>query len=252
MPEIAIDKSNLLDTLRNSSRRKLLSAALAEGGADLSNEYWTACTGCDLSAADLKALFGELLSSEGGHELLEPLVFHPNMPDDLLLELCDQGKFTTQLGHRRGPRELLEKMAEKYGYDESITTLALFHYKDEPLETFERFVEKYKNCWMLQFNLAYKCEEFDSEKASYIRQACASQFDRIFERQDLLRFLREAPGPEIFRICLKGDSVVQRELLDVDGLPVDILEALATHGKTKAIRNMSGEILKLALKPPTT
>lgn len=250
MEEICITKSNLLQVLRDPHLRRALKFTLGRSGADGSNQYWNACTDCELSRTELRELFTTVLAGEEqDHELLEPLVFHSNMPDDLLIDLCNRGMFISQMGHRRGPRVLLEHIAEQHSYPEAITTLALFHYKDEPLDKFVAFVEKHKNCWMLQFNLAYKCEEFDQEKASVIRQLCASQFDRIFERQDLLRFLREAPGPEIFRICLKGDSVVQREMLDVDDLPVDILEALASHGKTKAIRNMSGEILKL--KPPT-
>ncbi len=253
MQEICITKSNLLQVLLDPHLRRGLHLALAHSGPEGSNQYWTACNECDASKHDLRDIFATVLAGEErDHDLLEPLVFHRNMPEDLLLDLCDQEKFISQLGHRRSPRSLLEQMAERHNYDEAITTLALCFYKDDPLETFVRFVEKYKNCWMLQFNLAYKCADFDAEKASFIRQVCASQFDRIFERQDLLRFLREAPGPEIFRICLKGDSVVQRELLDVDDLPVDILEALASHGKTKAIRNMSGEILKLSTKPPTS
>lgn len=246
MQQIAITADAILQVLHDLEGRERLRHLLNAEGTEFQNQYWKACTECRPEPSELRKVFYFVLSSDQSqdHELLGPLIFNENMPEDLLMELCEQGKFISQLGHRRGPKRLLERIAEKYNYDEAITSLALYYYKNQSFEEFVDFVQKYKHCWMLQFNLAYKCSEFDPNKASFIRRTGASQFDRIFQRQDMLRLLRDAPSPEAYRICLKGDAEVQHELCLLENLPPDILRALASNGKTRAIRNIAGQRLK--------
>lgn len=248
MQQLELTSNGILQLLLDPELRHQLSQALVQDSTEYQNQFWKACNECRPNETELRRVFQEVLKSSAPpeHELLGPLIFNENMPDDLLMELCEQGKFISQLSHRRGPKALLEKIAEKYNSDEAITSLALYYYKNESLEDFVNFVQKYKHCWMLQFNLAYKCPEFDPNKASFIRRSGAAQFDRIFQRQDMLRLLREAPSPEAYRICLKGDAEVQHELCVIETLPADILRALASDGKTRAIRNLASQRLKPA------
>jgi hypothetical protein len=55
----------------------------------------------------------------GKSEGLRWLCSHPDAPDDVLLEICDRGLYLDDLGHRRGPRRLLEKLADEHQRERS-------------------------------------------------------------------------------------------------------------------------------------
>ncbi|HEX6039118.1 hypothetical protein, partial [Longimicrobium sp.] len=63
--------------------------------------------------------------------LLEPLLSNPVTPREALWAAYHQGRGIGALGHRRGPRALLEALAEEHGCHEAITTLALLYYASE-------------------------------------------------------------------------------------------------------------------------
>lgn len=63
-------------------------------------------------------------------ESLRWLISHPEAPEGWLLELCERGEFLDDLGHRQGPRKLLEVMAERHRYPEAVLTLGKLHYSD--------------------------------------------------------------------------------------------------------------------------
>jgi hypothetical protein len=85
-------------------------------------------------------------ASDAATALLADLVFHPNVPDDVMLRLANEGKCIASLAHRRGtPRSVLEVLAAKHRYREAITTLAIDHYgaKDARAKPFRAFLERY-------------------------------------------------------------------------------------------------------------
>ncbi len=51
------------------------------------------------------------------------LLTHPQAPEEALLRLCEQGLYLDDLGHRQGPRSLLEMLAARYHYPEAVLTL---------------------------------------------------------------------------------------------------------------------------------
>lgn len=143
----------LLDVER---RKKLIQALEAEQGSilPLTNWYSQLASCCQASEEELRQV-AHILLAENDEHLLGDLLFHPNMPSDVLFHLVDLGYYITQLGHRSGPQELLERLASEYGYSEAITTLALYYYNQPniPPSQFREFLEKYKNDVMLEFNL---------------------------------------------------------------------------------------------------
>lgn len=152
-----LTEANLLDVLLDPRRRAGLRDALRrEQGSDLplTNHYFDlACTAEDearLGAAVL-ALLGEPDDDDG--ELLEPLLGNPATPHEALWAAYRQGRGIDALGHRRGPRALLEALAEEHGYDEAATSLALFHYASEDDAFFRAFVARHRDSFMLRYNL---------------------------------------------------------------------------------------------------
>jgi hypothetical protein len=51
------------------------------------------------------------------------LLTHPQAPEETLLRLCEQGLYLDDLGHRQGPRSLLEMLAFRHHYPEAVLTL---------------------------------------------------------------------------------------------------------------------------------
>jgi hypothetical protein len=89
----------------------------------------------------------------GDEDLARPLAEHPAMPEDALLDLCERGLCLGELGHRAGPRRLLERMASLHAYPEAILTLALDLYRDpgEPLDAFAAHARAHAtHAWMLR------------------------------------------------------------------------------------------------------
>lgn len=152
-----LDEDSLFEILLDPRRRaELRSAMRREQGSHLplTNHYFDlACTAED--AAKLGAAVFALLEEpdDADGELLEPLLSNPATPHDALWAAYRQGRGITALGHRRGPRALLEALAEEHGYSEAITSLALFHYATEDDAFFRAFVERHRGDFMLRYNL---------------------------------------------------------------------------------------------------
>ena len=141
--------------LDDGERARLLGEVRAE--LALANRLADLLPRCAATPAQLRQLVATL-PADGADDLdLEGIVFHPAAPDELLLELLDQRRFVTALGHRAGPRELLERMAERHAYPEAITTLALEHYgpDDQPLEVLLAWVRRHRDCELLDYNLRH-------------------------------------------------------------------------------------------------
>ncbi len=150
-------EDTLFDALLDPERRAELRNALREGTGeripllrDYSDLAYTASDQARLGQAVLAVL--EDLADDC-EPLLEPLLSNPATPHDALWAAYRQGRGITALGHRRGPRALLEALAEEHRYDEAITSLALFHYASEDDAFFRAFVARHQDNFMLCFNL---------------------------------------------------------------------------------------------------
>lgn len=152
-----LTEANLFHVLLDPQRRAALRGALrGEQGTvlPLTHRYfdlaYTADDAPSLGRAVL-ALLAERADEDG--RLLEPLLSNPATPHDALNEACRQGRGMTALGHRRGPRGLLEVLAETHGSSEAITSLALFHYANEDDAFFRAFVERHRGDALLRATL---------------------------------------------------------------------------------------------------
>lgn len=128
---------------------------------------------CQATPEQLREAIG-LLEAEGraaAQELLSELLMHPNIPEDILIHFAHEGKFVPTLGHRSGPRELLEILADRYRYPEAITTLALDYYgaPQAKLKPFQDFLQKYRDVEMLEYNLSNNTT-LDQEKRKVVQQ----------------------------------------------------------------------------------
>jgi hypothetical protein len=108
--------------------------------------------------------------SEAKNVLLE-LLFHSEVPEDVLSKFAEEGKFISALGQRSGPRHLLEILAGKHRYPQAITTLALNCYgaKDQPARPFREFLERYKEIEMLEYHLR-RATSLDKKKQEIVRE----------------------------------------------------------------------------------
>jgi hypothetical protein len=104
-------------------------------------------------------------------DVLLDLLFHPDIPDDVLLQLAEQGKFISVLGHRSGPRRLLEFLADTHRHPEAITTLALKYYGSSvaPAKPFREFLRRYEDVEMLEYNLR-RASSLDEKKREIVRE----------------------------------------------------------------------------------
>ncbi len=165
-----LTESSVLDLLLDPERRRALRAALRrEQGTrlPLNNRYGDVA----FAVADAPRL-GEAVHalleepSRNDHDLLDPLLLNPHTPEEALWAAFRQGRGITPLGHRRGPRALLEALAEEHRYSEAITSLVLFYYANEDDDAaFRAFVERHRGDSMLQWNLARSREIPERKRA---------------------------------------------------------------------------------------
>jgi hypothetical protein len=170
MPPEDITFDSLAAIVLDDVRRKALLAALAsEQGTrlPLHNKVSEAAQRCHATGDELAAIARVLVAEADGERLLEEFVFHPLMPHQVLHDLLDAGLCISALGHRSGPPDLLEKLASSHRYSEAITTLALRYYSKEDTsdEEFAAFVQKYRDDWMLRYNLRQSPELSDHRRS---------------------------------------------------------------------------------------
>ena len=75
------------------------------------------------SAAIQEAISRHASQPDSEQVYLPWLLTHPQAPEEALLRLCEQGLYLDDLGHRQGPRSLLEMLAFRYHYPEAVLTL---------------------------------------------------------------------------------------------------------------------------------
>jgi hypothetical protein len=158
MQELSLSVANVLAVLMDRQARGALLEGLRReggGGVPLRNRWSEVARRCAATAPQLRGAAFAVMQDEAPDDadlLLADLVFHPLMPDDILLHLLDRGLCLAELGHRAGPRALLERLAEQHGYSDAITTLALEHYGAEGTdpEAFLAFVTRHRHDPMLR------------------------------------------------------------------------------------------------------
>jgi hypothetical protein len=153
-----LTEDNFFDHLLDPDRRRMLIEALrAEEGTHLPRNWRYGDLAFTATDADLlgRAVFALLDEESDDDTLLGDLLMNPHTPEDALWAAYRRGRGITPLGHRRGPRALLEALAEEHDYSEAITTLALYHYADEDDDAFRRFVERHRGDFMMRSNLRH-------------------------------------------------------------------------------------------------
>lgn len=150
-------EENFFDHLLDPDRRRAVARAIdAEQGSHLPlhwryEELASAAPDADRLGRAVLAILDDPPAVR--HRLLGDLLANPNTPEEALWAAYRRGEGIMELGHRRGPRALLEALAEEHEYSEAITSLALFHYAHEDDDAFRRFVERHRSDHMLRWNL---------------------------------------------------------------------------------------------------
>jgi hypothetical protein len=178
-----------------------------------------------------------------GHQLLQSqrldalpwFCTHESAPEDFLLELCDLGLYLHELGHRKGPRKLLERLADQHHYPEAILTLAKNFYSDpnESTVSFASFLARHADCrWM--FESLARLEPSSSAKADAFLAAARNRPDaaQILQMVESHRFESEAEtatDPAVIeRLYATNDPRVWRALASNRSVPRHLLEQLTS------------------------
>lgn len=176
------------------------------------------------------------------------LVTRPDVPDEVLRELLEVGLFIDELGHRAGPKWLLERLAEQFHYPEAILTLIKMAYSspDEAPERFESLLDRFeKNCpWIIE-SLARALPSCEEKKNVFVRHLGADQADlrRISDMTDAEARARETMDPaEIERLFAIQEPRILRALADNPSTPDELLNRLTEYrGQTlsRVIRSLA-------------
>lgn len=167
-------------------------------------------------------------------EALRALAADPRTPEDILLELSQRPELRDDLGHRKGPRRLLESLANSYRHPEATITVAIDLYTapNESLEAFQAFIDRHgDNTWMLESLI--RCESSTPEKEQALIDAIARhpEAPRLQRVVEIARLEAEAAvtsSPkrieELFRT---NDRAVWRRLAANPNASPEVLRELA-------------------------
>jgi hypothetical protein len=173
------------------------------------------------------------------------LISHPEAPEDLLLSLCDQGLYLDVLGHRQGPRALLEKMAAQHRYPEAVVTLGKRLYADpqESTESLRAFLDEFRDSAWLFESLA-RTERSSAEKEQiFLNMARTLPFGDTVRaahnrRQQESRAAQATDATEIQTLYETRDPAVWRALANNPHTPEDVVRRLAEVGEIKFARDI--------------
>lgn len=157
-PEALTEDSLIHFLLDPQDRDALLNHMKHEIGTHLHlrNRYFEVALKCKATATQVEKVVAALIEScEAPEEYISPFIFHSLIPQDVLFYLLDRNICISDLGHRNGPRRLLERLAEEHAHSEAITTLMLDYYGTDENDDadFLAFITKYRNDPMLLWNL---------------------------------------------------------------------------------------------------
>jgi hypothetical protein len=171
-----VDEATFIDVILSDERRAMLLAYLggsAPHARSIAELISVVAKKCRATPDELRRALRVLATDQGAEaeEVLGELLFHPEIPEDALVQFAEEGRFISALGHRAGPRRLLEVLAERHRYPEAITTLALHHYgaEDESPESFRTFLQRYEDVHMLEYNLV-RARGLSEKKRRIVRE----------------------------------------------------------------------------------
>jgi hypothetical protein len=171
----------------------------------------------------------------GREDELAWICSHDSAPEDLLLEFYDRGLFINKLGHRRGPRSLLMRLADERRYPEAIVTVASNLYTDptESAEGFSAFLARHVDCgWM--FESLARLEPSSREKLDDFLDAARKLTDsaEILSTTESRRLAFDAKTctdpAQIERMYASRDPIVWRALASNPRVPQRLLKELAS------------------------
>lgn len=192
------------------TRRALLHALAEEQGGvlPLHHAFEQAARTAEATPEMLRRIV-ELLVEEGDAEWASEFVAHRDMPEDVLLSLCDRGLCIEALGHLRGPRSVIEHVVARHRYPEAILTLALDLYRDAEvsLEDFTAHVEAHADVtWMLRA-LAEIDASDEAKEAAYERLLTPNSDAAAFHARHLARSAAHS-CEQLASFIAKHDSVL--------------------------------------------
>ncbi len=161
------DKDFLERFLDTGARQELIEAIARDKVGALQERFQRLLHAAPVTTAQIEQILAGLPSDGSGDAYLSSLIWKESFPTELLLDLARQERFLGALGHRVGPRELLEHLAFVHDFSEAITTLALDYFGQEetPIAEFESFVRQYHHCHMMHHNLQ-RSERVSAERVS--------------------------------------------------------------------------------------
>ncbi len=168
-------ESTFIELVLFDDLRKALLTFLGGGTADVRSTaalIAVVAEKCHATAGQLREAV-RLLEADGraaANDVLLDLLCHPEMPEDVLVRLAEDGKFIPALGHRARPRRLLEILADKHRHPEAVTTLALNYYGrvEAPAKPFRDFLRRHEDMVILED--ALRAGSLDDKKRAIVRE----------------------------------------------------------------------------------
>jgi hypothetical protein len=177
-----ISKDNLLQILLNDELRKELISLLIEDHHELKllNHIVDIAESIEYDENTFRSIF-KILECEGneGSDLINAFVINPLFPEDILFRLFEQDKYICSMAHRRGPINLLLKIArEKNGWSEAILSCGYYYYEQDSIsiEQFENFMNEFISCYSLLYQFTYK--------AAFIHNVKNNSIMKIIEKSN--------------------------------------------------------------------
>lgn len=150
----------LASLLDEPERARLVAVATGDRTLETAGRLDALLTTCEATPNDIRQLM-QVLPKNGCEDwLFESLLFHPQVPEDLLYRLLAEGRCLTALCHRAGPRKLLEELLRlRPGSTEVVLGLAADYATDSEVsvEDFVAFVREHRGCVSLCKWLENEC-----------------------------------------------------------------------------------------------
>jgi hypothetical protein len=188
--ETKITTENLLSLLlEEASRKRIFKKYQAESGTHLIfvNHLYEVASRIELSLEEAQALKKILLDAgDTGRRIFKNFIAQANFPAPILFELYEEKECMTALAHKRGPIDLLLKIARTTeGHEEALLTIGKDYYQDDAIsaEDFQAFLEEFGRSEWLLSALVHTVRD-NNKKARVFKKFIDNSVDN-YELQDL-------------------------------------------------------------------
>jgi hypothetical protein len=181
------------------------------------------------------------------------LLTHPQAPEEALLRLCEQGLYLDDLGHRQGPRSLLEMLAFRYHYPEAVLTLGKQIYANpaESASVLHDFLRRQLDqSWLFESLAGATASSPEKEQVFLDVARQLPVWERVrdvyAQRQDESRAAAAVDAAEIERLYHLRQPSILRGLARNPHTPESILKELCAakgHKFAREIRNAAAATL---------